>query len=524
MAYREVTMVEVKEVLRLWLRRLGNKRIAARLGIDVKTVRRYASAASRAGLSQEDGEAVLTEEVVAAVMEGRCREAHRPRGEGWERCASRREFVERHLARGVRLSKVRKLLRRDGVEVSYATLRRWAMATLDFGRSAPTVPLVEGEPGSELQLDTGWVWKLVDSSGKEHRRPAWIFTAAVSRHRFVFPVEKETTESAIAACEAAWECFGGVFRVLIPDNTKTIVQRADPLEPLINPTFLEYAQARGFEIDATRSRKPKDKARVERSVQPVRDDCFGGEKIVRLEQARDHARHWCLEEYGLRRHSTTQRLPREHFEAEELPRLMPVPSDLYDIPITAEPKVARDHHAQVAKALYSLPTRFIGKRLRARADRSTVRFYQGGVLVKVHPRKAPGERSTDPLDLPEHKRVYAARDTAFLQEQARSHGEAIGRMAQVLLAGALPWTRMRRVYAMLRLVKKYGAARVEEVSRRALDAEMANVERLRRMLELADQGPGTATTSQPAVKTLPSRYLRPAEHFALPIEEASHGA
>lgn len=208
-------MVEVKEVLRLWLRRLGNKRIAARLGVDLKTVRRYTSAAARAGLSQEDGEGGLTEEIVGAVMAGRCRGAHRPRGEGWERCESRREFVQRHLDRGVRLSKVRKLLRRDGVEVSYATLRRWAMATLDFGRSAPTVPLAEGEPGSELQLDTGWVWKVEDGSGKEVRRPAWIFTAVVSRHRFVFPAEKETTESAIAACEAAWEFFGGVFRVLI---------------------------------------------------------------------------------------------------------------------------------------------------------------------------------------------------------------------------------------------------------------------------------------------------------------------
>jgi len=90
MAYREVTMVEVKEVLRLWLRRLGHKRIAARLGIDVKTVRRYTSAAALAGLSREDGETGLTEEIVATVMAGRCREAHRPRGEGWERCVAER--------------------------------------------------------------------------------------------------------------------------------------------------------------------------------------------------------------------------------------------------------------------------------------------------------------------------------------------------------------------------------------------------------------------------------------------------
>jgi transposase len=519
MAYREVTMLEVKEVLRLWLRGNGHKRIVARLGTDVKTVRRYTQAAVQAGLRREDGEAGLTEEIVQAVMAGRRPKAHRPRGEGWDRCEAHRELIRGYVDEGVRLTKVRKLLRRHGVEVSYATLRRWAIETLDFGRSAPTVPVAEGEPGSELQVDTGWVWKLVDGSGKEHRRRAWIFTAVVSRHRFVFPVERETTESAISACEAAWEFFGGVFRVVIPDNTKSIIQRADPLEPLINPTFLEYAQARGFEVDPARSRKPKDKPRVERAVQPVRDDCFGGERIASLSHALEHARRWCLEEYGMRRHSTTQRLPREHFEAEERPCLLPLPEEPYDIPLTAEPKVARDHHAQVARALYSLPTRFIGKRLQARADRSTVRFYDGGVLVKVHPRKAAGERSTDPMDLPEHKRVYATRDTAFLQQQARSHGEAIGRMAEVFLAGALPWTRMRRVYALLRLVKKYGAARVETVSRLALDAEMANVERLRRMLEQAE----TVTAPEATPRVLPARYLRPAEHFALASGEVGHG-
>jgi hypothetical protein len=50
--------------------------------------------------------------------------------------------------------------------------------------------------------------------------------------------------SAIQACEQAWLFFGGIFRVLLPDNTKAIVVLADPLGARINPTFLEYAQAR----------------------------------------------------------------------------------------------------------------------------------------------------------------------------------------------------------------------------------------------------------------------------------------
>ena len=136
---------------------------------------------------------------------------------------------------------------------------------------------------------------------------------------------RETTETAIEACEAAWAFFHGVFRVLIPDNTKTIVQRTDPLEPRLTFAFLEDAQARGFVIDPTRVRRPRDKARVERAVPTVRDDCFAGEVLLDLAQARTHAVQWCREDYGVRRHSRTLRPPREHFETVEQPALRPAP-------------------------------------------------------------------------------------------------------------------------------------------------------------------------------------------------------
>jgi transposase len=152
-----------------------------------------------------------------------------------------------------------------------------------------------------------------DVLGKRRRIRAWIFTPSVSRYRFVYPCFNETTETAIEACEAAWEFYGGVFRVLIPDNTKTIINEADPLHPVINDTFLEYSQARGFVIDPARVGKAKDKARVERAVRDVRDDCFGGEVIKQLPDAHRRALTWACDEYGMRRHTTTQRMPREQF-------------------------------------------------------------------------------------------------------------------------------------------------------------------------------------------------------------------
>jgi hypothetical protein len=214
----------------------------------------------------------------------------------------------------------------------------------------------------------------------------------------------------------------------------------------------------------------------------------------------------------MRRHSRTQRLPLEHFEAEEKSVLKPAPTAPYDTPLWCDPKVARDHFAQVDKALYSLPTHFIGKTLRARADRQTVRFYDAGLLVKAHPRQPPGGRSTDESDFPEHKSPYAMRDVAFLQRQAERHGPSVGRMAEMILEGPLPWTRMRRVYALLGLARKYGDARLEETCAIALAAEMIDVKRLKRMLELGKPKAPPPSTSQ---KVLPfARHMRPTKKYA----------
>jgi transposase len=280
MAFREVTLQEVKEVIRLWRAQVPKKRIAAQLGLDIKTVRRYVRA-----LEEDEAEPDLdaaTGAIVAAVSSAR----GRPRGEGWEWCETHRAFLKKKLDQRIRLTKIRKLLGREcGVEVSYMTLYRFAVEELDFGRGTSTIPVADCEPGEEVQLDTGLAgWIQTDLFGHRRRFRAWIFTAVLSRHRFVYPVYRETTESAIEACEAAWEFFGGVFKVVIPDNTKAIVDQADPLSPKLNRGFLEYAQSRGFHIDPTRARSPRDKARVERAVQTVQDDCYAGERHFSLEE------------------------------------------------------------------------------------------------------------------------------------------------------------------------------------------------------------------------------------------------
>lgn len=512
-------MLEVKEVLRRWLAGEAKKAIARAVGLSRNTVRAYMRAGERCGLV---GQVEVTDEHLSAVMADlQSAQLDAPRGESWAACECHRDFIKSKLDEGLLLMKVSRLMKRQGIAVPYATLHRFAVKELGFGHSAPTIPVSDCAPGAEVQLDTGWMTLLEpDVLGHRRRFRAWIFTSVFSRHRFVYPCFEETTKTAIDACEAAWAFFGGVFLVVIPDNTKTIITRADPLEPLINETFLEYAQSRNFAIDPARSGRPKDKGRVERAVQPTREDCFRGEVLRNLDDCHRRARTWCLDEYGMRRHSSTQRLPLEAFNADEKSQLRPAPTAPYDVPLYSDPKVGPDQHAQVAKALYSLPFEYRRKTLRARADRSTVRFYFNRLLVETHPRMAPGKRSTKPEHFPAEKLAYAQRDAGFLVRQAEAQGPNVHRFAKRLLENPQPWQSMRQAFALLGLCRRFTAARVDEACAMALAVEMHDYVRLKRMVLL---GVTTTPPATPAPAPVPSnvvplsRFLRPTSQYALPL-------
>lgn len=323
----------------------------------------------------------------------------------------------------------------------------------------------------------------------------------------------QTTEAVISGFEAAWEFFGGVFGVVIPDNLKAVVDQADPTDPRFNQAFVEYAQARGFVIDPARVRKPKDKPRVERTVPFVRNSFFAGETFVDLADAQRRAEVWCRERAGMRIHGTTQRRPAEVFAVEEAPRLLPGPISRYDLPIYATAKVHRDHHIEVAKALYSVPGDLIGTRVDVRADTNLVKVFSRGQLVKTHPRQKPGHRVTDPDDLPAEKTVYAMRDLDHLKRLAAGYGPAVGAYAEAVLDHPLPWTKMRQVYALLGLVKRWGAIRVDTACARALEAEAVNVALIGRMLERATED--HTDDPPPEATVLGGRFARDPSHFAV---------
>ncbi|HXH97072.1 MAG TPA: IS21 family transposase [Gaiellaceae bacterium] len=513
MSYREVHVVEVREVVRLWSRGESLRSISRRTGLDRKTVSRYVKAAQQAGckLGEKADDAAIGEVI------GRVR-AQGPgvRGRSWQMCAEHRELLAGWLEKRVPLSKVQALLaRHTGVVVPYRTLHRYAVRELGFGGRRETVRVAEGKPGEELQMDfgaTGWI----SEDGRRRRVWALVFTAIVSRHMFVWLTYRQSVADVVAGCEAAWGFFGGVFRVLIPDNLKAIVTTANRDAPRLNAAFVEYAQARGFVVDPARVRHPQDKGRVERTVQYVQTSLFAGEAFSTLAEAQVAAEQWCRVTAGERIHGTTRQRPAEHFAREEQPQLLPAPEQPYEVAPWSEVRVQRDHHIVVAKALYSVPTEYLGERVQVRNGRDLVRIYHRGQLIKVHPRVGPGQRSTDPADYPPGVRELACRDQQALLAKARDAGPAIGVYAERLLAGPQPWARLRHVYRLLGLVRRYAVAAVEQACARALEADVVDVTRVARMVEQAvEQSPLPARPQPGQAASGQLRFLRQASEYRL---------
>ncbi len=516
MAFREVRVFEVREVLRLWLRGEGLRSVRL-AGVDRKTVRRYVTAAEELGLVRDGGEGQLCDEFMGSVLEAV--RPHRSDGHGgaWRLLVAHHDQIEGWLKNdGLTVVKVGELLTRRGVVVPERTLHRYAFEVCDVGRGrrGTTVRIDDGEPGDELQVDFGKMGRIVDrDTGRPRDCHALIFTPVVSRYSFVWLTHRQTIDDVIAGFEAAWVFYGGVFKTVIPDNMKTIVERADATEPRLSQAFVEYAQARGFMVDPARVRSPQDKPRIERTVPFVRGSFFAGEPFIDLTDAQRRAEEWCRQWAGMRVHGTIQARPAEVFRVEEAPVLLPAPTAPYDLPIYATAKVHRDHHIEVAKALYSVPGNLIGSRVDVRADRALVRIFARGQLVKVHPRQAPGSRVTDPDDLPAERTAYAMRDLDALRRLALKHGPAVGAFAAALLDTPLPWTKMRQVYALLGLVKKWGAERVDAACASALEHEAVNVGLIGRMLERATEN---TPTQQPLPGVVVSgRFARHPDEFAV---------
>jgi len=361
---------------------------------------------------------------------------------------------------------------------------------------------------------------MIADGDRQRKLHALVFTAVFSRYCYVYLTFPQTTAAVIAGCEAAWEFFGGMFAVVIPDNLKPVVDKADRLEPSWNREWLEYVQARGLVTDPARVRSPQDKGRVEAGVKFVQGSFFAGEQFLDLADAQRRAGDWCRARAGMRVHGTTRQRPAEVFAELEAPALLPAPQEPYRVPAWSEAKVQRDFHVRAQNAFYSVPYGLMGQQVTVRADGTLVKVYHRSQVVRTHPQQPAGGRSSDPADFPPGTDVYARRDVDKLARMAAARGEAIGIYAARILDTDLPWTKMRAVYALIGLARTYGNGPVEQACAAALELDVISVPKIRSIVEkgtgaqAAQAAARARQAGDAARKVITARFARDPREFA----------
>lgn len=513
MAYKEVSRVEVTEVIRRWQAGGSQREISAATGFSRSTVRKYIMAARQTGLHQEG--VGPTEEQLTSLVRMNVSGPRKVEIPTEDNLASWADQVYQWLtADGLQITRIQELLATRECDVSYTSLRRFLQRRNWGKRRARTVRMAETAPGEVAEMDFGRLG-LVWDPAPGRRRVAWalIIVLAYSRHSFVWPMFHQKLSDVIEGLEAAWRFFGGIPRYLVIDNFPAAVAGPDPLHPRLTRGFLEYSQHRGFIPDPARVRHPRDKPRVERGVQYVRQRFFKGGEFTCLADLRSQAKRWCLEVAGQRVHGTTRKLPLIVFQEEEHQTLLPWDAEPYDVADWRTAKVHPDHHIACQYALYSVPSTICppGGKVEVRLGGKLIRIYHRGKLIKVHARQPRGGRATDPDDYPSELSAYTLKAPDRVKRNAAVQGPAVAAFADRLLDGPLPWAKLRQGQKLIRLGDRYTPERLDAACKKALSVDLIDVRRLERILVEALEEEAALPQLPPLP---PGRFARPGTVFA----------
>jgi transposase len=466
-------VVDVVELLRHWQAGDNVSQMARALGLDRKTVRKYVGRAEAAGLVP--GGAPFSQAQWAARVRAWFPELTDPRARSsvHGQIAPFHDYIKQHLG-ATTLATIHQRLRDEhGLSVSVSSLRRYVRTELaELGaEERATVLRDDPPPGAEAQLDYGHLGSWTDpESGARRRVWGFIMTLSFSRHLFCFPVLRMTQREFLAAHVAAFAFFDGCPARLVPDNLGSGVLKPDLYDPRLNRGYAELSHHYGCLVDPARVAHPKDKARVERMVPYVRDSFFSGREFTDLAAMRRGAASWSLSVAGQRAaRPLGGARPETVFRALEAEHLLALPRRPFEAASWQTAKVSPDCHLSVAGALYSVPFRFIGRRLDVRTTDAMLFAYADQELVKSHVRVGKGRRSTDWQDYPAAKAAFFMRTPSWCRHRAAEIGPAVAALVTELL-GEQALHRLRSAQGVIHLADTYGAERLELACALALDA------------------------------------------------------
>lgn len=500
MANRRLSMRKIKEVLRLkYEGGLSNRAIARSCNICHRTVREYLKRAKGAGIDWPLPEGMDDESLEEMLFP----RAHHEAGDvdlpdmAWVHRELKRKGVTRYLL-------WQEFCETTDRPCSYS---RFCEAYRKWSKTADPVMRQDHKAGEKMFVDyAGIKVPITDpATGEVRDVPVFVAVLGASSYTYAEATAREDLEGFIGAHVRAFEYFGGVVEVIVPDNLKAGVK--DPLyyEPDINPTYQEMAVHYGVAVIPARVKRPRDKAKVEVGVQVVERwiiAALRNRTFFSLSELNAAIKE-LLEKLNHRPFKKLDTHRRKLFEEMEKPALRPLPDRPYRFAIWRRAKVNIDYHIEVNRHYYSVPYQLIGKRVDVRITEHHVEIYHKGKRIAVHIRSnLKGQHTTEDGHMPKSHRAYK-KGPGDITKGAAQIGPHVAQLAEAIMkAKAHPVQGYRAVMGIIGLAKAYSKGRVDAACARALSIKGYSYRSVRSILEKGlDQVP-----IQPASLALPIEH------------------
>ena len=395
-------------------------------------------------------------------------------------CEGYRERIEEGLARGRNGKAIwQDLVSEHGFTGSYQAVKRFVQKLRGPRRPEPA-GIILTAPGEEAQVDYGSGPMVRDpQSGKYRRTRLFVLTLGYSRKSVRLLTWRSSVRTWAELHEQAFRRLGGCPRVIVLDNLKEGVAVPDLYDPTINPLFRDVLAHYGVVALPCRIQDPDRKGKVESGIGHTKRTPLKGMRFESLEEAQAYLDRWEQTWADTRIHGTTKRQVAVMF-FEEKPHLLPLPLEPFRYYQYGERVVHLDGCVEVEAAYYGLPPGWIGRSVKVQWDALYVRILHPSTnqLLREHLRQRRGGYRIEDED----QREKMPLRTAQLLRRAEHAGTQIGKFCQ-LIYQRQGETGIRRILGVLSLMKKYGAAAVEDACATALDIGVQEYCFVRRYLE-----------------------------------------
>ena len=310
-------------------------------------------------------------------------------------------------------------------------------------------------------------------------RSAKLFVAVLgaSNLTYVEPVFDEELPTWIACHVHAFEFFGGVSEIVVPDNLKSGVTKASRYEPTVNRTYADMARHYGTAIIPARAYRPRDKAKVEQGVLLAERWILAvlrNRTFFSLDELREAVK-LLVTRLNDRLMQKLKRSRRQLFDELEKSALKPLPSTPYEFADWARPRVGLNYHVNFDDHWYSVLYTLYGQQLDLRATATTIEVLRAGKRETSHPRSyVKNGYSTKKEHMPKGHREYAEWTPERLISWANTVGPMTAAVVETIMASRPhPQQGFNACLGVMRLRHRYKDDRLERACTRQRAARAA---------------------------------------------------